>query len=86
MSTKEKGDNSYLHLVYILLKIVPYAIEKYIERNYPGGFICRSVISLMTCDRSVVSRRVMGKSVISFVTCDTSMVFRRVRSRSVISQ
>jgi hypothetical protein len=39
MSTKEKGDSSYLHLVYILLKIAPYAIEMYIDRNYPGGFI-----------------------------------------------
>ena len=40
MSTKEKGDSSYLHLVYILLKIAPYAIQMYIDRNYPGGFIC----------------------------------------------
>ena len=46
----------------------------------------RSVISLVTCDRSVVSRRVMGRSVISVVTCDTSVVFRRVRGRSVVSQ
>ena len=63
MSTKEKRDNSYLHLVYILLKIAPYAIEMYIDRNYPGGFICalRDKVDFLMEKASPEQRKILSQ-------------------------
>jgi hypothetical protein len=63
MSTKEKGDSSYLHLVYILLKIAPYAIQMYIDRNYPGGFICalRDKVDFLMEKASPEQRKILSQ-------------------------
>ena len=63
MSTKDNGDNSYLQLFYILLQIAPYAIEKYIDRNYPGGFICalRDKVDFLMEKASSEQRKILSQ-------------------------
>ena len=39
MSKRDKKRDDYFRVAYILLKIAPYAIEKYVDRHYSGGFI-----------------------------------------------
>jgi hypothetical protein len=39
MSKQDKKRDNYLRVAYILLKIAPYAIEKYVDKHYSGGFI-----------------------------------------------
>ena len=39
MSEQDKKRDNYLCVAYILLKIAPYAIEKYVDKHYSGGFI-----------------------------------------------
>jgi hypothetical protein len=39
MSKQDKKRDNYLRVAYIILKIAPYAIEKYVDKHYSGGFI-----------------------------------------------
>jgi len=39
MSKRDQKRDNYFRVAYILLKIAPYAIEKYVDKHYSGGFI-----------------------------------------------
>jgi hypothetical protein len=47
----------------ILLKIAPYAIERYIDRNYPGGFICalRDKVDFLMEKASPEQRKILSQ-------------------------